>query len=157
MPIYAVHAPEGAPVSAETAEQIALVREGFDKAAFLFGPFWLIANRLWRALAGWLVVIVAILIAAWLLRLPAPAVGGLNLIVALWLGLEAPALKAAALARRGFAVVDVAVAPDQEFAERAFFARWSGAPAPAQPAAPASPRGRAPQVLGLFPEPGGRP
>ena len=162
MPIYAVHAPGGRLDTPEAAEQAVFVREGFDKAAFAFGPFWLISHRLWRALAGWALVNAALLAAVVLLRPPVLAVSALGFLIALWLGLEAPALRAAALRRRGFALVDIAASVDEASGERAVFARWcevaaaSPAPTDAAPARPARPVGVGAGVLGLFPAPGGR-
>lgn len=168
MPIWAVHAPQGRLDTPEAAEQAVFVREGFDKGAFLLGPLWLISHRLWRALIGWALVSAAILAATLYFRLPLPLVSALGFLVALWLGLEASALRAAALRRRGFALIDIAASEDEASGERAVFARWreaGSAPTAAAPRAPAPPVAPAPPaasartaapVLGLFPEPGGR-
>src|SRR3712207_2763918 len=70
-----------------------LVREGFSWGAFLFGPFWLLANRLWLAALLWLVAAVAALLLA--------SVGGAWALPALQflLGCHARDLKRRALAR----------------------------------------------------------
>ncbi len=165
MPIYAVHAPGGRLDTPEAAEQAVFLREGFDKGAFVFGPFWLISHRLWRALAGWIVVNAALIAAVLFFRLPVVALSALGLLIALWLGLEASALRAAALRRRGYALIDVTASGDEASGERAVFARWREAAAAASPAGAATEAGAAPArparpagagVLGLFPEPGGR-
>lgn len=158
MAIFAAHCAPEYRRSSEALEQARLFRVGFVWPAFLFGPLWLIARRLWRALALWIVA--AALIGA------ASATGFLNpgaafwlyLLIALYLGIEGRAVEAAALTRRGQPLADVVCAADSSDAERTFFARAANLTEAAQP--PAPPRGGpapgAPHaVIGLFPEAGG--
>jgi Protein of unknown function (DUF2628) len=86
----------------------ALVREGFSWGAFLFGPLWLLAHRLWLAALLWFAVAtVSVLLAA---------VGGAAVLPALQflLGCHARDLQRRALARRNFQQVGVVVERDEE-------------------------------------------
>lgn len=159
MPTFTVHAPAQAGNPRAAAEQTRFVREGFSWGAFLFGPLWLIRHGLWRALAGWAVAMIALALLARGLHLSA-ATPWLLFLVGLYLGLEAAALRRAALARSGFVAADVVAGADLESAERKWFERAAAlfTPAPTPPAGPAAPapRGGTNQIIGLFPQAGGR-
>jgi len=85
-----------------------LVREAFSWGAFLFGPFWLLAHRLWLAALLWFVAVPA---AA--LLLPAGAAAVLPVLQFL-LGCHARDLLRRALARRGYTEAHVVVERDGE-------------------------------------------
>lgn len=87
-----------------------LLREGFSWGAFLFGPFWLAANRLWLAAALWFVAAAAAVFLA--------SVGGAPAVPALQflLGCHARDLRRRALARRGYAHSHVVAERDEEHA-----------------------------------------
>jgi hypothetical protein len=68
--IYTVHRP---PFSAGRHAEPLLLREGFNFAAAIFGPFWALANRLWWTAFGLLVAGLALqTLLAWVD--PGPAV-----------------------------------------------------------------------------------
>jgi uncharacterized protein DUF2628 len=109
MRVWTVHVPpaldrEGSP----SRRAPVLVREGFSWGAFLFGPFWLLANRLWPAALLWFVAAVAALLLA--------SAGGALALPALQflLGCHARDLRRRALARRGYAQAHVVVERDEE-------------------------------------------
>jgi hypothetical protein len=78
-----------------------LVREGFSWAACLFGPLWLLGQRLWLAAAG-------VLLALILLALAPPAMGAAGgVAMALLLGWHGRDLRRAKLARLGRPVLHV--------------------------------------------------
>ena len=52
MAIYAVHCAGGGG-DAAALERAKVLKLGFCRAAFVFGPIWLVAHRLWRPLALW--------------------------------------------------------------------------------------------------------
>ena len=84
-----------------------LVREGFSWGAFLFGPFWLLAHRLWLEALLWLAVPAAVLLA--------PFGGALLLPAAQFLlGCHARDLRRRALARKGYAQAHVVAERDEE-------------------------------------------
>ena len=154
MAIYKVLLPVGAADRTSAAERAIFLREGFSWPAFLFGPLWLLGRGLWRPLLIWCV---AALIAGFAIsygRLPEPAGTWLYLLSAILLGLEGQNFRAAAMARSGFDVADIAAGADRLVAERGFFARWladAGSPPPAvRPNTPIAPA----HVIGLFPESG---
>ena len=60
MPVYTVHAPVATDASIAATDKFTFVRDGFHVWAFVFGPLWLVANRLWLALVGWIVAMAAI-------------------------------------------------------------------------------------------------
>ncbi len=155
MAIYAVHCPAG-DGDAATFERAKFLKLGFCAAAFVFGPIWLLAHRLWRPLALW--ALSAALAGFGLAQgvLGADAAVWLYGLSALYLGLEGRALQGAALARRGRPLADVVCAADSSTAELGFFERAFAAPAPrgAPRPYPAPPSSAPPQVLGLFPEAG---
>ena len=158
MTIFAAHCAPEFPQSSEVLEQARVFRVGFVWPALVFGPLWLVARRLWRPLALWIVA--AALVGAGTAHgtLDPGAAFWLYLLAALYLGVEGRALEAAALTRRGRPLVDIICAADSSGAERAFFARAVDLTDVAPP--PAPPRGGpalgAPHaVIGLFPEAGG--
>jgi len=132
-------------------------RVGFVWPALVFGPLWLIARRLWRPLALWIVVAALVRAATTHGLLNPGAAFWLYLLAALYLGFEGRALEAAALTRRGQPLADIVCAADSSGAERAFFARAVDLAAVPPPAPPRSgPAAGAPHgVIGLFPEAGG--
>jgi hypothetical protein len=154
MTIYSVHTPSEADGAASGADRVHFERQGFAWGAFLFGPLWLLARRFWRALFAW-VLLAALVFAA--VKLGYVSVGlafVLAVISAIYLGLEGPALAAAAYDRGRWRLADVAIGADRATAERSFFLRWSpGAPPPL----PRRPMGGPPpsDIIGLFPEAGG--
>ena len=166
MAIYTVHQPplkkyENAP----DPERFAFVRDGFSFCAFLFGPLWMLRHRMWLVLLGYIVVAVALNVA---LR-AVGASGSVSLfaafMLALLVGMEAGTLRRFTLGRKRWRNLGVIVGDDRESAERRFFDTWmhgetlaplgpphSAAPNPVAPA-PGRP---APDVIGLFPQPGAR-
>ncbi len=169
MPTFTVHQPpprKGEAVS--TPERFVFVRDGFYVWAFLLAPLWLLWRRLWLALFIYLVVNAAIGSVLWLIGAPVGVKVLAGLIVALLVGLEASAIWRRKLAWKKWQTLGFVVGDDAEAAERRFYAEWvkRANEAPAIPAAPPAPHyaalaGRAPpsppDVIGLFPEPGGNP
>lgn len=97
------------------AETIVLPTDGFHGFAALFGPFWALARRCWRA--------AAILSAGWTVAgVLAYAVGPEGVpvvwfVVAMWGGLVARGLEADSLADQGWRLHDVVMADGREMAE----------------------------------------
>ncbi len=155
MSIYAVHCPAG-DGDAAALERAKFLKLGFCRAAFVFGPLWLLAHRLWRPLALWLLGAALVGFALAGGALGADAAFWLYALSALYLGLEGRALQGAALARRGRPLADVVCAPNSSTAEHGFFARRfaQAAPRGAPRAAFGPPSSAPPDVVGLFPEAG---
>lgn len=172
MPVYTVHAPRN--IGLETpaaADRFVFVRDGFHFWAFVAGLIWLVWNRLWWALLGYIAV--SIVGEVVLSKLGAGA--GVRFIVmalfALLMGFEAASLRRWTLSRGKWRQVDVVVADNRDAAERRFFDRWTapggafyesptdrGAPPPTR-GLPGQPFARPPSgsheaIIGLFPQPG---
>jgi len=156
MAIFAVHSPtlDGDPAAGY--ERAEILRLGFAIWAFVFGPLWLLANRLWLVLGAWILgaAIVGSAMAFGVLR---PWAGlSLYWLAALLLGLEGRAMQGRALTRRGLPLADIVSAGDCETAERGFLAR-----ALARPAGSGGSRSTNPtppgahDIIGLFPRAGG--
>ena len=132
------------------------VPDRFSRAAFIFGPLWLLWHRVWRGLIGYATVLVLVTWATRWFQLPPAALSITLALLALFLGFEGPALRRAALERRGFRLADIVVSPNREHAESVFFERWRDEPEAPPAPPPARGAARTPDVLGLFPEAGGR-
>jgi len=172
MPVYTVHAPSAYAADFSATDKFVFVRDGFHFWAMVFGPLWLIWKRLWLALIGWVIVIVALELAVAQLGGGRMAVTAVGIIAAILMGLEASTLQRWTFSRRKWRQLDIVVADDEESAERRFFdrftsgKRWTGydplsvdrgAPpptrdVPGQRFSEPPPQGG---VIGLFPEPGG--
>lgn len=175
MPVYTVHAPTADGADLRATDQFVFVRDGFHFWAALLAPIWLMWHRLWLALVGWAIAIVALELALLRLSAGSGAIFFADVIVAILTGFEAASLQRWTLSRQHWRQLDVVVADDEEAAERRFFDRWSarqrgivndqqavdrGAPPPTRdvPGQPFSKPPPAPGsgIIGLFPEPGGQ-
>ena len=143
--------------SQDARDRAVFIRDGFSLLAFLVPPLWLLWHRLWieALLALGLSVTLAALGEAVGLGLLA---AGLSLLVSVYVGLEGPALRLAALRRRGWLETGLIEAGSRDEAEIRLFA---GAEPQAAPQAPhaALPAGAPRQVrqgpaLGLLDYPG---
>jgi len=154
---------------------VELVRDGFHLLAFVLPLFWFLFHRMWVEALVTLALMVAF--AALTSLMGYPAHWPLSLIVSIYAGLEAPALRLAAMRRAGWRDAGVIEADDAFGAEERYAAEWDAGTDPVwageqQPkAASEEPRAQdheaaeqprpAPQprpgpALGLFSYPGGR-
>ena len=156
MSVYTVQAPTGT-LGEPEPERAVFLCEGFSWPAFIFGPVWLLWQRLWAVAALWLVTSG---ILAWLAVAHFRFGTALEIGVALQilLGLEGNGLLRRQLARRRYRLIDVVTAEAAETAERRFFNRLSQAqgadaavPKDALPGTPLPDRDA--EVLGVFPLP----
>jgi hypothetical protein len=171
MPIFTIHAPPLRNGTSPDPQRFVFVRDGFHFWAFLTGPFWLLAHRLWLALFGYLAVVVLMSVGLFFFVGSEPARFVIGALLAVLIGLEAASLRRWTYARRKWSNVGIVVGADREEAERRFFAQWAErAPALVTPISPppmpASTIARDPNrptgaggthdIIGLFPEPGAR-
>jgi hypothetical protein len=171
MSVYTVHEPPQRFVAAPDVERFTFVRDGFSFWAFVFGPLWMLRHRMWLVLLGYVVVLGGLETAVRIFAGSAAIGGVISFLMSLLVGLEAGTLRRFTLSRRGWTTVGVVSGDDLEDAERRFFDAWarrqSGRPSeqpvtppPAAaaprsaPAVPSPRTSRAPDVVGLFPEPG---
>jgi hypothetical protein len=175
MPVYTVHAPHSYGADLRATDKFTFVRDGFHVAAMVFGPLWLIWNRLWLATIGWVVVTVVLEVGLRALGAGSVAIWSAGFLVAVLLGFEAASLQRWTLSRRNWRQLDIVVADEEDAAERRFFDRWTagrrgtnfdpltverGGPPPTRDVPgqafskpPPLPEG---SIIGLFPEPGGQ-
>ena len=167
MPTYTVHAPpsrNGSPVNPQRFE---FVRDGFHFWAFLLAPVWLLAKRLWVVFFGYALLIAAIEVSFYFLDLPDGSQFAIEFLIGVLVGLEAGTLQRWTYARRKWATLGLVTGDNEEEAERRFFARWveragdEPVVAPSRPVVPPPPMTAAPRrdnhdIIGLFPQPGGR-
>jgi Protein of unknown function (DUF2628) len=174
MPVYTVHAPVANGADLAATDKFVFVRDGFHFWAAVASVIWLLWNRLWLALIGWVVLTVAIDFGMAALGAGRGAILFADLLLALLMGFEAASLQRWTLSRRKWRQLDIVVADDAESAERRFFDRWTsrqrgvtndqwavdrGGPPPTRHVAgqpfskppPPLPQGG---IIGLFPEPG---
>jgi hypothetical protein len=166
MPTYTVHAPPLRNGSAADPQRFEFVRDGFHFWAFLLAPVWLLAKRLWLVLIGYLLLIAALEVGFYLLKLPEGGQFLIELLIGVLVGLEASTLQRWTYARRKWATLGLVNGDSQEEAERRFFAQWveRAGDEPVALARPVAPppvmpqqRAREDDIIGLFPQPGGRP
>lgn len=129
MKFFTVHEPPDAAADRiDRAESLAFIRDGFNSQAFVFGPLWLIANRLWLAVLGYIAIAAALstvvlgfgLDPRWLSLL----YSALNLIV----GFEAASLRRWGLERRGWQMLGTVSGRTLDECERRFLEGWLNGP-----------------------------
>src|SRR5215813_5639492 len=168
MPVYTVHAPVTNGADLTATDKFAFVRDGFHFWAAVAGVIWLAWHRLWLALIGWIVLMLAVDVGLPLLGVGSRAIVVINLVLALLMGFEAASLRRWTLSRRNWRQLDIVVADDEESGERRFFDRWTagqrgsydqsaidrGAPPPMRDAHGQPFSRPANEIIGLFPQPG---
>lgn len=163
MRVWTLHEPpaEAGLSRDERADRVVVVKDGFAWWGLVFGILWLLFHRLWLATLIYLVVSFALAALVYFVPLDEDWASWLLLLPSIWVALEGNDMRRRKLAWKGFTQAAAVLAKSRVEAEQRFFAEWDSA----HPAAPASaPRGpqaprygaSEPQVLGLFPEPGGR-
>ena len=162
MASYVVMEPHSGSGRGTGRERAVLVRDGFHLLAFLVPALWLLFNRLWLETLLVVAVSVVLSVAGSYAGL-GPAAPALSFIVALYVGLEGPALRLAALRRRGWrewGVVEADNAADAEIRYLAGDATYQDeaptaqVPSPGPSPAQSAPRPPAGPALGLFAYPG---
>ncbi|HZO45264.1 MAG TPA: DUF2628 domain-containing protein [Xanthobacteraceae bacterium] len=163
MAVYTVHQPPLKKFEAAAdPERFAFVRDGFSFWAFLLGPLWMLRHRMWLVLVGYIVVAVGMQLALQLVGASSGAATFAAFMLALLVGMEAGTLRRFTLGRRRWRNVGTIVGADRDTVERRFFDSWVRGEtlAPITPSMPraATPAHRgasaAPDVIGLFPQPG---
>jgi hypothetical protein len=158
MAVYTVHEPPPKHLEqASDPERFAFVRDGFSFSAFMFGPFWMLRHRMWLVLLGYVGVVVVLVQMFSLLGTTSASMLAAAFLLAVLVGIESATLRRFTLGRRRWTNLGVIVADDLEAAERRFFDVWvkSGGAAPRTTSESQSRQlVSAPDVIGLFPQPG---
>ena len=172
MPAFAVLEPPGhVDTAIGQADRFIFLQEKFGFSAFLFGPLWMMWQRLWLELLIYLLGLAAIGSGLNVLGVGWPAMILIFGLIQLLLGLEAMTLVRGMRFRHGWRDCGIVIADDLDLAERRFFSdriarrdaraavpgMTPGSPGFAVPLPPPSPPHGGPpgpDVIGLFPEPG---
>ncbi len=160
MASYTVYVPSTLGGTRRRADRTVFIREGFSRAAFIFGPLYLLYHKLWLAALGWIVVAGSIAGLGYSLALSSTEQLVLVLLLSLLTGLEATVLRQAGLRRAGYEFASVVACPTLEQAERAFFNGEGLREAPVRGAVTGSrlggiATGQPPEVIGSFAQSGG--
>jgi Protein of unknown function (DUF2628) len=125
MSLYTLYVPKnvayGDPVALEKAR---VIREGFHLWAYALTGFWLIGRSAWIAGVAVLAAFLAIAVLVARFDLHPAAAAGAQVLLALWVGLEAQSLVRWTWTRNGYAFRDVVTAKSIEEAEAKLFTRW---------------------------------
>ncbi len=167
MTVYSVYEPPAkAPEVLTRAEALGFVKEGFSWPALLVPGLWLLYQRMWLEFVLFVVLFVVL---GWLLGQSDQGqalFGWISLGIVVLFAAEANDLRRAALERRGWREVGVAIGQSREAAEFSFFRSWlpeqerSSRDRPVAPdvprqteVPPRKPGGESEEVIGLFPQP----
>lgn len=122
---FTVHEPPNPPSDRiERAERLEFVRDGFSWLAAVIPPLWMVLNKLWVVLLGYLLLSTG---ASWLLArigVDKSMIGLINLAANLVIGYEAASLQRWTLSRRNWTEAGAVVGRNQEECERRFFDGW---------------------------------
>ncbi len=102
MPVYTVHAPIANNAGIAATDRFAFVRDGFHFWAAVFGPVWLVWHRLWLALIGWIIIVIAIDVGMARLGAGGTAIFLADVLIALLMGFEASSIRRWTLSRRNW-------------------------------------------------------
>jgi hypothetical protein len=163
MVIYTVQEPgDPAQTIEERADGVVFIKEGFTWWGFLFGPFWMLFNRLWFELIGVLMAAgcFAALLGQYGMKDQAPTL--VNTLLMLFIGFEGNDLRRWRLDRKGYSFLASVAGRTLEECERRFFDAWlphvaSRMARPLNPSAdprqspPAGGDWRGPSALGTLP------
>lgn len=127
MVIYSVHEREDeAGDISERADKIFFVREGFAWIALVTPVLWLLYHRMWRILAGFIVLIVAIQAGVLVFDLGEEISGSAALVVNGAFAFLANDLRRRSLELKGYALVELVSGRDIAECEEKFFTEWLG-------------------------------
>lgn len=99
------------------------IRDGFSAGAACLGAAWFVWRREWRAAASWVAALCVLIFGAAALGLGAGATVASVLVLCIFTGLEAAAIRARGLERRGYRLSTVIERPTLGDAETVHFAR----------------------------------
>ena len=161
MPAFAILEPPASQYAEiERADRFIFLPERFSLGAFVFGPLWMIWRRLWVVLILYVVGVGLIGYGLRLLGVSWFTVAMVFGLIQLLVGLDATSLVRWTRIRHGWRECGIVIADDLDTAERRFFDNRAAPRPPGPSSVPtAGPLGAGqiahPDIIGLFPEPGG--
>jgi Protein of unknown function (DUF2628) len=108
----------------DRAERLAFVKDGYNWVAAAWPPFWMLGQKLWWALAAYLVIAAGVSLGLAALGGSPSMVGLFFLAFHLLIGLEADSIMRWNLDRTGWQVVGTVVGRNLAECERRFFDDW---------------------------------
>lgn len=125
MVTYTVHEPSTpAADRLDRAESLVFVKEGFTWSAAILTPLWLIVNRLWWPLVGYIIAMGALEGVRLSAVVPAAWPTLVSLALHILVGFEADTLRRWQLGRRGWATLGSVSGKNAAECERRFFDHW---------------------------------
>ena len=122
---FTVHeAPDPPAARDDRAEQLVFVKDGFSLIAALLPPLWMIANRLWLVLLGYLAIIGILVVLFGVLNVADYWLGYASLALNLLIGFEADSLRRWTLDRRAYHQIASLTGATDDECERRFFSEW---------------------------------
>src|SRR2546421_11181309 len=118
MPVYTVHAPVANGADLAATDRFVFVRDGFHFWAAVASVIWLLWHRLWLALIGWVVLVIAIQGGMSGLGASRGTIFAVDVLIAILMGLEAASLRRWTLSRRKWRQLDIVVADHRGTARR---------------------------------------
>jgi hypothetical protein len=138
MQTYTVHeSPNPLADRLDRAEQLVFVRDGFSWSAAFFGPFWLLAHRLWWPFLGYVLLAGGFELLKSASPLDERWIGLCAFALNVLVGFEADTLRRWALQRRGWHTLGSVTGRTAAECERRFFEAWL----PSQPILAGRPAG----------------
>ena len=150
MSVFTVHEPP-APATdrIDRAADVLFLKDSFSWSALIFGPLWLLVNRLWLATLGYVAAAVALYLVLDLLGAAETLYGLFVFAFNIVLGFEAHWLKAARLEADGWSTLGAVSGQGIDDCERRFFEGWLPTQAMPRPGRNAA---ASPSPLQLSPE-----
>ncbi len=122
---FTVHErPDPAAARDDRAGELLFVKDGFSLFAALLPPIWMLANRLWLVLAGYIAIVLVLVIVFGLLGIPDFWLSYASLALNLLVGFEADSLIRWTLDRRAWRQIANVTGATNEECERRFFENW---------------------------------
>ena len=122
---YTVHEkPSPAVTKGDRAEELVFVKDGFSLFAALVPPIWMIINRLWLVLAGYLIGIFGLIVIFSVLNINDSWLSYISLALSIIIGFEADSLIRWTLERRAWRQIGHITGANSEECERRFFESW---------------------------------
>jgi len=122
---YTVHEkPSPAIMKGDRAEELIFVKDGFSLFAVVAPPIWMIVNRLWLVLAGYLASVFGLVIVFGILEIADYWLNYTLLALNIIVGTESDSLTRWTLERRSWRQIAHVTGPNSEECERRFFDSW---------------------------------
>lgn len=122
---YTVHEAADSPADRDDrAEALVFVRDGFQIAAFILPPVWMLSKRIWWPAVAYVLAIAALTVFVHLIAVDERWISFGFLAIHLLVGFEADSIERWSLERRGYRLIASVTGTSYEECERRFFENW---------------------------------